>query len=147
MGRALEDRASGPSPSVVVDDVATFVDLEHGLEFAVDDHVHGLRKCRRKEYLDAQITLSNQVEATTVAAVGCKIETEEGVAVTEVVTSQFLPFVLGMFTGGREQVDVASNLAPVLEVWLKWFGRHLTPADVDGQKVYVVVLGVEGVLV
>ena len=71
VGRALEVALSGPSPSVVVDDVAAFVDLEHGLEFAVDDHVHGLRKCCRKVYLDAQIALSNQVEATAVAAVGC----------------------------------------------------------------------------
>ena len=31
----------GRSPSVVVDDVAAFVDLEHGLEFTVDDYVHG----------------------------------------------------------------------------------------------------------
>ena len=50
-----------------------------------------------------------------------------------------------MFTGGREQVDVASNVAPVLEVWLEWFGRHLTPVDVDGQEVYGVVLGIEWV--
>ena len=71
MGRALEVALSGQSPSVAVDDVAAFVDLEHGLEFAVDDHVHGLRKCRRKVYLDAEITLSNQVEATTVAGVRC----------------------------------------------------------------------------
>ena len=71
MGRVLEVALSGPSPSVVVDDVAAFVDLEYGLEFAVDDHVHGLRKRRRKVYLDAEITLSNQVEATTVAGVGC----------------------------------------------------------------------------
>ena len=46
-----------------------------------------------------------------------------------------------MFTGGREQVDVASNVVHVLEVWLEWFGRHLTPVDVDGQEVYGVVLG------
>ena len=71
MGRVLEVALSGPSPSVIVDDVAAFVDLEHGLEFAVDDHVHGLRKRRCKVYLDAEVTLSNQVEATTVAAVGC----------------------------------------------------------------------------
>ena len=71
MGRALEVALSGPSPSVVVYDVAAFVDLEHGLEFAVDDHVHGLRKCCHKVYLDAQITFSNQVEATAVAAIGC----------------------------------------------------------------------------
>ena len=71
VGRALEVALSGPPPSVVVDDVAAFVDVEHSLQFAVDDHVHGLLKCRRKVYLDAQITLSNQVEATAVAAVGC----------------------------------------------------------------------------
>ena len=84
VGRVLEVALSGPSPSVVVDDGAAFVDLEYGLEFAVDDHVHGLRKRRRKVYLDAEITLSNQVEATAIAGVGCQIETEEGVAVTEV---------------------------------------------------------------
>ena len=50
-----------------------------------------------------------------------------------------------MFTGGGEQVDVASNVAPVLEVWLEWFGRHLTSVDVDGQEVYGVVLDVEWV--
>ena len=73
----LEVALSGPSPSVVVDDVAAFVDLEYGLELAVDDHVHGLRKRRRKVYLDAEITLSNQVEATAIAGVGCQIETEK----------------------------------------------------------------------
>ena len=46
-----------------------------------------------------------------------------------------------MFTGGLEQVDVA----PILDVWLQWFGRHLTSVDVDGQEVYGVVLGVEWV--
>ena len=48
-----------------------------------------------------------------------------------------------MFTGGGELVDVASNVAPVLEVWLEWFGRHLTSIDIDGQEAYGVVLGVE----
>ena len=73
VGRALDVALSGQSPSVAVEDedVAAFVDLEHSLEFPVDDHVHGLRKCRRKVYLDAEITLSNQVEATTVAGVRC----------------------------------------------------------------------------
>ena len=68
MDRALEVALSGQSPSVGVDDVAAFVDLEHGLDFAVDDHVHGLRKRGRKVYLYAEITLSNQVEATAVAS-------------------------------------------------------------------------------
>ena len=56
MGRALEVALSGPSPSVVVDDVAAFADLEHGHEFAVDEHVHGLRNCRRKVYFDSENT-------------------------------------------------------------------------------------------
>ena len=145
MGRVLEVALSGPSPSVVVDDVSAFVDLEYGLEFAVDDHIHGLRKRRRKVYLDAEIILSYQVEATAIAAVGCQIETEESVAVTEDVTRQLVAFILGVFTGGGEQVDIASNVAPVLEVWLEWFGRHLTSVDVDGQEVFGVVLGVERV--
>ena len=54
---------------MVVDDVATFVDLEHRLGFAVDDHVHGLREWRRKVNLDAQVTLLHQVEAAAVARV------------------------------------------------------------------------------
>ena len=41
------------SPSVVVGDVAAFVDLEHGLEFTVDDYVHGLFQCGCKVHLDA----------------------------------------------------------------------------------------------
>ena len=143
VGRMLEVALSGPSPSVVVDDVAAFVDLEYGLELAVDDHVHGLRKCRRKVYLDAEITLSNQVEATAIAGVRCQIETEEGVSITEVFTCQFVAFILGVFTRGGEQIDVASHVAPVLEVWLERFGRHLTSVDVDSQEVYGVVLGVE----
>ena len=69
--RALEVALSGQSPSVGVDDVAAFVDPEHGLEFAVDDHVHGLRKRRRKVYFYADITISNRVEATAVTGVRC----------------------------------------------------------------------------
>ena len=60
----------GRSPSVVVDDVATFVDLEHGLEFTVDDYVHGMFQCGCKVHLDAEITLSCKMKTTTVATVG-----------------------------------------------------------------------------
>ena len=35
----------GLSPLIVVDDVATFVELEHCLEFTVNDYVHGLFLC------------------------------------------------------------------------------------------------------
>ena len=50
------------SASVVVDDVATFVDLEHGLEFTVDYYFHGLFQCGCKVHLDAEITISCQME-------------------------------------------------------------------------------------
>ena len=46
-----------------------------------------------------------------------------------------------LFTGGGKQVDVASNVAASLKVWLERFRRNLT--DVDGQEVNGVVLGVE----
>ena len=59
----------GWSPSTVVYDAATFVDLEYGLEFAVDDYVHGLFQCGCKVHLDAEITLSSQMETITVATV------------------------------------------------------------------------------
>ena len=47
------------------------------------------------------------------------------------------------FTGGGKQVDVASNEAAGLKVWLERFSRNLTSVDVDGQEVNDVVLGVE----
>ena len=67
----IEFAISDPSPSVVVDDVATFADLENGLEFPVDDYV--IRLCQRgcKVYLDAEVTFSHQVETTTIATVRC----------------------------------------------------------------------------
>ena len=52
----------GRSASVVVDDVATFVDLENGLEFTVDYYIHGLFQFGCKVHLDAEITLSCQTE-------------------------------------------------------------------------------------
>ena len=48
-----------------------------------------------------------------------------------------------MFTVVGKQVDVASNVAAGLEVWLERFGRNLTSVDVDGQEVNGIVLGVE----
>ena len=70
MGPVPEVVIYGRSPSVVVDDVATFVDLEHGLEFTVDDYVHGLFQRGCKMNLDAEITRSCQMETSTVATVG-----------------------------------------------------------------------------
>ena len=71
MCRMLEGAVYCPSPPVVVGDVATFVYLEHALKFTVEDQVHGLCQCGCKVNLDAEITFSNQVEAATVASVGC----------------------------------------------------------------------------
>ena len=62
----------GRSPSVVVDDVATFVDLEHGFEFTVDDYVHGMFQCGCKVHLDAEITLFLSNENNNVATVGVR---------------------------------------------------------------------------
>ena len=70
MRKLLRYAASQSVSSVVVDDVATFVDLEHGLEFTVDDYVHGMFQCGCKVHLDAEITLSCQMKTTTVATVG-----------------------------------------------------------------------------
>ena len=136
---------SYPSPSVVVDDVATFVDLEHCLEFAVDDYVN--RLCQRgcKVYLDAEVTFSHQVETATIAAVRCQVEPDERVTIAKVTARQCVTFVLCLFTGGGEQVNVASNVAPFLKVWLEWFGWHLTSVEVDSQKVNGIVLCVEWV--
>ena len=73
----------------------------------------------------------------------CRIEAEEGVALTKVIARQSVPFVLRLFTGGGKHVDVASNIAASLKVWLERFRRNLTSIDVDGQEVNGVVLGVE----
>ncbi len=64
---------------------------------------------------------------------------------TKVIARQIVPFVLCLFTGGEKQVDVASNVAASLKVWLERFRRNLTSVDVDGQEVNGVVLGVEWV--
>ena len=60
------------------------------------------------------------------------------------VVCQLVPFVLCLFTSGGKQVEVASNVAAGLEVWLERFRRNLPSVDVDGQEVNGVVLGVEG---
>ena len=70
MGPVPEVAICDRSPSVVVDYVASFVDLEDGLELAVDDYVHGLFQCSCKVHLNAEITLSCQMETATVATVG-----------------------------------------------------------------------------
>ena len=45
----------------------------------------------------------------------------------------------------RKKVDVASNVAASLKVWLERFRQNMMSIDVDGQEVNGVVLGVEWV--
>ena len=87
-----------------------------------------------------------KMETATVATVGGKIKCEEGVAFTKFIARQLVPFVVCLFTSGGKQVDVASNVAAGLEVWLERFRRNLPSVDLDCQEVNGVVLGVEGVL-
>ena len=75
------------SISVVVDDVAVLVDFQHGFEFGVGDDVHGDSKRFSEMKFYAQVALLYRMEAGTVALVGGQVETEEGVAVSVVVTS------------------------------------------------------------
>ena len=100
-------------------------------------------QCGCKVHLDEEITISSQMETATVATVG--VEAEEGVAFTKVIARQFVPFVLCLFPGGGKQVDVASNVAAGLKVWLKRFRLNFKSVDVDGQEVNGVVLGVKRV--
>ena len=127
-------RYLGSYPAVVLDDVASFVDLEHGFEFTVDNYVHGLFKCACKVYLDAEITLLRQVKQPPSQP---SIEAEVGVAFAKVIARQLVAFILCLFTGGGEQVDVASNVASNvaagLEVCLERFEpdvrRHRRPGS------------------
>ena len=50
------------SISVVVDDVAVLVDLQHGLELGVDDDVHDGWQLIKEMHLDAQVALLYQME-------------------------------------------------------------------------------------
>ena len=75
------------SISVVVDDVAVLVDFQHGLEFGVGDDVHGGQQRVTEMQLYAQVTLSYQMEAGTIALIGGQIKTEEGVAVASIESS------------------------------------------------------------
>ena len=64
------------SISVVVDDVATLVDFQHGLELGVGDDVHGGRQRDAEIQLYAQVALLYQVEAGAITLVGGKVEAE-----------------------------------------------------------------------
>ena len=135
------------SISVVVDDVAILVDFQHGFEFGVGDDVHGGAKRFSEMKFDAQVAFLHQIEAGTVALVGGQIETEEGVAVSIVVASQTVPFVLPDLAGRGEQARVAPDEEVVLEVGLEGFGRYLTSVHVHRVEAYGVVLGVKRVFI
>ena len=112
----------GRSPSIVVDDVATFVDIEHGLEFTVDDYLHS-------RYVPVRLQSASRCgdypflsngKTTTVATVGID-RSRRRCILDQSHREQIVPLVLFLFTGGGKQVDVASNVAASLKVWLERF--------------------------
>ena len=70
----------------IVDDVAPFVDFQHGLELCLADDVHSGRQRIAEIQLDAQVALLYQMEAGAIARIGDQVKTEEVVAVSEVTT-------------------------------------------------------------
>ena len=88
------DAQSGLSPSEILDDVPALVDLQHRFEFCVHDDVDGLLERCSEMHLDAQVALLYQMEARPITRVRGQVETKEGVPITEVVTTQTVPFVL-----------------------------------------------------
>ena len=130
---------------VVADDVPVLVDFQHGFELGVLDDVHGLRQRVVEMHLDTQVAFLYQME-TRATRVGGQVETEEGVAVPEVGTSQNVSFVLPHLTGRREQVEVTPDEEIVAEIRLERFTGYLSSVDVHGEEVDGVVLGAERVL-
>ena len=82
--------------------------------------------------IDAHVALLNQMEADTVARVGCEIETEVGVVVREVDASHAVPLVLSHLTVRSEQVEVAPHVTLVGEIRLEWFVGYLSSVHVHG---------------
>ena len=96
---------------------------------------------------DAQVAFLHQIEAWTVALVGGQVETEEGVAVSVVVASQTVPFVLPDLAGRGEQARVPPDEEVFLEVGLEGLGGYLTSVHVHRVEAYGVVLGVKWVFI
>ena len=144
--RTGRDAQSGLSPSEIVDDVPALVDFQHRFEFCVHDDVDGLLERCSEMHLDAQVALLYQMEARSITRVRGQIETKEGVPITEVVTSQTVPFVLLYLASRGEQVEVTSDESILIEIRLERFGGYLSTIHVNGEEVDVVVLGVKRVL-
>ena len=134
------------SISEIVDDVPVLVDVQHGFELGVRDDVHCLRQRVAEMHLDSQVALLYQTEAPSVAHIGAQVETEEGVAMPEVGTSQTVLFALPHLTGQGEQVEVTPDKGNVVEIRLERFGGYLSSVHVHSEEVDVVVLGVERIL-
>ena len=135
------------SISVVVDDVAALVYLQHGLEFGVGDDVHDGPQRLTEMQLYAQVALLYQMEAGAIALVGGQIKTEEGVAVSVVAASQSVPLVLPHLASRGEQTHVAPDEEVVFEVGLERFGGYLSSVHVHCVEADGVVLGVKRILV
>ena len=115
-------------PSEVVDDVATLVDFQHGLELGVVDDFHNGRQSIAEMHLDAQVALLYQMEADVIARIGSQFKTEKGVAVSEVAKRQSVTFVLLHLTGRGEQFEVALDVEVAIKIRLERFGWYLSPS-------------------
>ena len=93
-----------------------------------------------------QVALLYQMEAGTIALVGCHIKTEEIVVVSVVAASQSVPLVLPHLAGRGEQTHVAPDEEVVFEIRLKKFGGYLSSVHVHCVEADGVVLGVKRIL-
>ena len=134
------------SISVVVDDVATLVYFQHGLELGVGENVHGVRQRVAEMQFYAQVALLYQMEARAIALVGGQIKTEEGVTVSVAAASQSVPLVLPHLAGQGEQTHVAPDEEVVFEIRLERFGLYLSPVHVHCVEGDCVVLGMKRIL-
>ena len=94
----------------------------------------------------AQVALLYQIEAGTLALVGCQVKTEEGAAVSVVAETQPVPLVLPHLAGRGEQPHVAPDEEVFFEIRLKRFGGYLSPVHIHCVEGDGVVLGVKRIL-
>ena len=108
--------------------MAVVGDFYDGLKLGVDDS-RGDRQRIAEVNSDAQVVLLYQVEAGAFECVWRDVQSEDGVAMKEVVTRQSVSFYLPHFTRRGEQVKVVSNEQLVGKLF-RWY---LSTVHVDGE--------------